>query len=74
MEPGFVKWFNSQKGYGFITSDKDKKDYFAHFSSIKAEGYKKLNTGDKVTFDIGNGPKGPQANNIQVTQPAGSNA
>jgi CspA family cold shock protein len=59
-EQGTVKWFNSSKGYGFI-SRPNKKDVFVHFSSIQAEGYKTLNEGDQVEFEVTDGPKGPQA-------------
>ncbi|MBV7275846.1 cold-shock protein [Clostridium sp. PL3] len=60
---GTVKWFNSEKGFGFITGE-DGKDVFAHFSQIKSEGYKSLEEGQKVSFDVVKGPKGPQAENI----------
>jgi cold shock protein len=60
---GTVKWFNSEKGFGFITGE-DGKDVFAHFSQIKSEGYKSLQEGQKVTYDVAQGPKGPQAENI----------
>lgn len=60
---GTVKWFNSEKGYGFITGE-DGKDLFAHFSQIKSEGYKSLQEGQKVSFDVGQGQRGPQAENI----------
>jgi len=60
---GTVKWFNSDKGYGFITGE-DGKDYFAHFSQIQAEGYKSLEQGQSVTFEVVEGPKGPNASNI----------
>jgi cold shock protein len=60
---GTVKWFNSEKGFGFITGE-DGKDVFAHFSQIKSEGYKSLEEGQKVSFDVGQGQKGPQAENI----------
>jgi len=62
---GIVKWFNSEKGYGFITSE-DGKDVFAHFSQIQGEGYKTLEEGQEVTFDIVEGDKGPQSENICV--------
>ncbi|NLZ34758.1 Cold shock protein 2 [Clostridium sp. N3C] len=62
---GTVKWFNAQKGFGFITGE-DGKDVFAHFSQINAEGYKTLEEGQKVSFDIAEGPKGPQAENITI--------
>ncbi|WP_017416437.1 MULTISPECIES: cold-shock protein [Clostridium] len=60
---GTVKWFNSEKGFGFITGE-DGNDVFAHFSQIKSEGYKSLEEGQKVSFDVVKGPKGPQAENI----------
>ncbi|MCM0648343.1 cold-shock protein [Clostridium swellfunianum] len=62
---GTVKWFNSEKGYGFITAE-DGKDVFAHFSQIKSSGYKTLEEGQKVSFDLGQGQKGPQAENITI--------
>ena len=63
MAQGTVKWFKESKGYGFITVD-DGKDVFVHFSAIQGEGFKTLNEGQKVTFDIVNGEKGPQAANV----------
>ncbi len=60
---GTVKWFNSEKGFGFITGE-DGKDVFAHFSQIKSEGYKSLEERQKVSFDVVKGQKGPQAENI----------
>lgn len=60
---GTVKWFNSEKGYGFITGE-DGKDYFAHYSQIQCEGYKALDQGQAVTFDVVEGQKGPNAANI----------
>ena len=63
MAQGTVKWFNESKGYGFITVD-DGKDVFVHFSAIQGEGFKTLNEGQKVSFDIVNGEKGPQAANV----------
>lgn len=60
---GTVKWFNSGKGYGFITPE-EGNDVFVHFSSIKTEGYKSLNEGDKVEFDITTDQKGPKAMNV----------
>lgn len=61
---GKVKWFNAEKGYGFITGE-DGNDVFAHFSEIQQDGFKSLDEGDEVTFDITEGPKGPQASNIE---------
>ena len=63
MAQGSVKWFNESKGYGFITAD-EGKDVFVHFSAIQGEGFKTLNEGQKVSFDIVNGEKGPQAANV----------
>lgn len=60
---GTVKWFNGQKGFGFITGE-DGQDVFAHFSQIKTDGYKTLEEGQKVSYDVVKGPKGPQAENI----------
>jgi cold shock protein len=62
---GTVKWFNSEKGFGFITGE-DGKDVFAHFSQINIEGYKSLQEGQEVSFDVVQGAKGPQAENITV--------
>ena len=64
MATGTVKWFNDSKGFGFITPDEGGEDLFAHFSAIVASGYKSLKEGDKVTFDVTDGPKGKQAANI----------
>ncbi len=64
MARGKVKWFNNQKGYGFITSE-DGKDVFVHYSAITGDGYKTLNEGQEVEFEITNGPKGEQATNVK---------
>lgn len=64
MTTGIVKWFNDAKGYGFITPDDGSDDVFAHFSSIKLEGFKTLRESQRVTFDVAQGPKGRQAANI----------
>lgn len=63
MAEGIVKWFNDAKGYGFIEQD-NGPDVFVHFSVIQAEGFKSLTEGDKVTFDIIQGEKGPQSSNV----------
>jgi CspA family cold shock protein len=65
MEMGVVKWFNNQKGFGFICKEEGGEDIFAHFSAIIMEGYKTLKTGQKVLFDLEAGPKGLHATNIQ---------
>ncbi|MBN1965614.1 MAG: cold shock domain-containing protein [Anaerolineae bacterium] len=59
---GTVKWFNTQKGYGFIQRE-DGPDVFVHYSAIQGDGYRELNEGDRVEFEITDGPKGPQASN-----------
>jgi CspA family cold shock protein len=60
---GTVKWFNSEKGFGFITSE-EGNDVFVHFSQINKEGYKTLEEGEEVTFEVAQGAKGPQAENV----------
>ncbi len=64
---GTVKWFNNQKGYGFI-SDENGTDVFVHFSGINAEGFKSLEEGAAVEFDVQDGQKGPQAVNVTVVK------
>ena len=66
MASGTVKWFNDAKGFGFIAPDDGSKDVFAHYSEIKSSGFKSLKEGQKVTFDVIDGPKGKQASNIQA--------
>ncbi len=65
MVRGRVKWFNDKKGYGFISRE-NESDIFVHFSAIKKEGFKTLNEGDEVEFEISNGPKGLQATNVTI--------
>ena len=67
MNRGTVKWFNNQKGYGFITAE-DGKDVFVHFSGLNMEGFKTLEEGASVEFDITDGAKGPQAVNVEVVK------
>jgi cold shock protein len=65
MINGVVKWFNSSKGYGFIEQE-DGPDVFVHHSGINSDGFRSLNEGDRVTFEIVQGPKGPSAANVTV--------
>jgi len=65
MATGIVKWFNDAKGFGFITPDGGGEDLFAHFSAITMAGFKTLKEGQKVQFEITQGPKGQQASNIK---------
>src|ERR1700704_2621709 len=65
MVTGTVKWFNDAKGYGFITPDDGSEDLFAHFSAIQMQGFKTLKEGQKVSFDVTQGPKGKQASNFK---------
>jgi cold shock protein len=65
MTQGTVKWFNSEKGFGFIAQDGGGADVFVHFSAIQADGYRSLDENQRVEFDVTQGPKGPQAENVR---------
>lgn len=66
MAQGTVKWFNADKGFGFIAQDDGGADVFVHYSVIQTNGYKSLDENQKVTYDVRQGPKGPQAENVNV--------
>ncbi len=65
MATGTVKWFNSEKGFGFIEQDGGGPDVFVHYSGIQSSGYRELNEGQKVEFEVTQGQKGPQADNVR---------
>lgn len=64
MASGLVKWFNDSKGFGFIQADGSERDVFVHYSAISGDGFKTLSEGQRVEFDLTDGPKGPQASNV----------
>jgi len=66
MATGKVKWFNESKGFGFITPDDNSKDVFVHFSAIQAEGFRTLAEGQAVSYEVEQGPKGPQATQVNL--------
>jgi CspA family cold shock protein len=65
MAQGTVKWFNAEKGFGFITPDEGGQDLFVHHSSIESTGFRTLDENQRVSFTVGQGQKGPQATNVQ---------
>jgi cold shock protein len=66
MEQGIVKWFNDAKGFGFITRESNNEDVFVHFTAINANGFRSLQEGQRVQFNVVKGPKGWQAENVQA--------
>ncbi|MDD4051860.1 MAG: cold-shock protein [candidate division Zixibacteria bacterium] len=66
MSKGTVKWFNAEKGFGFITPDDGGEDLFVHHTNIAMEGFRSLDQGQKVEYEVGQGRKGPQANNVRT--------
>ena len=68
MTTGAVKWFSPEKGFGFITPDDGSADVFVHFSAITGDGYRNLDEGAKVEYEVTQGPKGPQASSVKLAQ------
>ncbi|HFD32158.1 MAG TPA: cold-shock protein [Gammaproteobacteria bacterium] len=66
MVTGTVKWFNESKGFGFISPSDGSSDVFVHFSAIQSDGFRSLNEGQSVSYNVENGPKGPQASEVRV--------
>lgn len=64
MATGMVKWFNDSKGYGFIQADGSERDVFVHYTAVQGDGFKTLSEGQRVQFELNDGPKGPQASNV----------
>jgi CspA family cold shock protein len=67
MATGTVKWFNAEKGYGFIAQDNGEQDVFVHYSAIDGKGFRELTEGQKVSYEVEQGPKGPQAAKVRLT-------
>ena len=68
MTTGAVKWFSAEKGFGFITPEDGSADVFVHFSAITGDGYRNLDEGAKVEYEVTQGPKGPQASSVKLAQ------
>ena len=74
MATGLVKWFNDSKGYGFIQADGSERDVFVHYTAVQGDGFKTLIEGQKVQFELIDGPKGPQATNVAKAMEIGAEA